>query len=144
MMTATVRGAAIACLILLMPLAAPSYAQETTGTILGALLDQTGAVLPNVKVVISSVDTGQIREVVTNHVGQYTVSLPVGNYEITFVLPDFRPFTARGISLHVNDRLQVNGRLIVGAIETLTVTAERLVQPTSTIRTLIQPNAVRE
>ena len=124
--------------------AVPTYAQETSGTILGALVDQTGGVLPGVKVVITSVDTGQIREVVTNNVGQYSASVPVGNYEISFLLPNFRPFTARGISLHVNDRLQVNGRLIVGAVETLTVTAERLVQPTSAVRHLIHRLAVQE
>ena len=145
MMFILVCRVAIACLMLLMPLAAPGYSQETTGTILGTLVDQTGAVLPAVKVVITSVDTGQVREVVTNNVGQYTASLPVGNYEISFLLPKFQPFTARRISLHVNDRLQVNGRLIVsGAVETLTVTAERLVQPTSAVQNLIQPLAVRE
>jgi Carboxypeptidase regulatory-like domain len=144
MMLAMVRRVVIASLMLLMPLAAPGYSQETTGTILGALVDQTGAVLRGVKVVIASVDTGQMREVVTNDAGQYTASLPVGNYEISFLLPNFQPFTARGISLHVNDRLQVNGKLVVGAVETLTVTAERLVQPTSTIGNLIQSVAVRE
>lgn len=142
MMLALVHRAAIACLMLL--LAGSGYAQETTGTILGALVDQTGAVLPGVKVVITSVDTGQTREVVTNSMGQYTASLPVGNYDISFLLRNFQPFTARGISLHVNDRLQVNGKLIIGAVETLTVTAERLVQPTSAVRNLIQPVAVRE
>ena len=99
---------AIVCLMLL-ALAAPGYPQETTGRILGALIDQTGGVLPGAKVVITSVDTGHTREVVTNDVGQYTVSLPIGNYEISFLLPNFQPFTARGISLHINDRLQVNG-----------------------------------
>src|SRR5215510_13420233 len=86
--------AAMACLMLLMLLAAPGYSQETTGTILGTLVDQTGAVLPAVKVVITSVDTRQVREVVTSKVGQYTASLPVGNYEISFLLPKFQPFTA--------------------------------------------------
>lgn len=143
-MLALVRRVGIACLMLLILLAAPGYSQETTGTILGALVDQTGGVLPDVKVVIASVDTGQMREVVTNNVGQYRANLPVGNYEITFVLPNFQPFTARGISLHVNDRLQVNGKLVIGAVETLTVTAERLVQPTSAVRNLIQPIALRE
>ena len=136
--------AMIASLMLLLPLGIHAYAQETTGTILGALVDQTGGVLPGVKVVITGVDTGQTREVVTNNVGQYTASLPIGRYEISFVLPKFQPFTARGISLHVNDRLQVNGRLLVGAVETMTVTAERLVQPTSDVRSLIQQVAVRE
>jgi hypothetical protein len=137
--------AAIAFLMLLMLSAAPGYSQETTGTILGTLVDQTGGVLPAVKVVITNVNTGQVREVVTNKVGQYTASLPVGNYEISFLLPKFQPFTARGISLHVNDRLQVNGKLNVsGVVETLTVTAERLVQPTPAVQYLIQPRAISE
>jgi hypothetical protein len=136
--------AVIACVMLLLPMAAPGYAQETTGTILGALVDQTGGVLPGVKVVITSVETGQTREVVTGNAGQYSANLPIGKYEISFQLPNFQPFTARGLSLHVNDRLQVNGRLRVGAIETMTVTAERLAQPTSAVRHLIQQAAVRE
>ena len=144
MMLAVIRQVVIVCLMLLVVLATPGYSQETTGTILGALVDQTGGVLTSVKVQITSVDTGQTREVVTNHVGQYTASLPVGNYEISFLLPNFQPFTARGISLHVNDRLQVNGKLMVGAVETMTVTAERLVQPTSAVQNLIKPVAVRE
>jgi hypothetical protein len=144
MMLALHRRVAIACLIVLMPVAVPVYAQETTGTILGALVDQTGGVLPGVTVTFINVDTGQRREVVTNAVGQYSASLRVGNYEISFLLPNFRPFTARGISLHVNDRLQVNGKLIVGAVETLTVSAERLTQPTPAVQTLIQQQAVRE
>jgi hypothetical protein len=129
---------------LLSCLVSSAVAQETTGTILGALVDQTGAVLPGVKIVIRAVDTGQIREVATNNAGQYSASLPIGNYEISFLLPNFQPFTARGISLHVNDRLQVNGKLIVGAVETLTVTAERLLQPTAAVRHLVQTVAVRE
>jgi len=129
--------------MLLMLFPAPGYSQETTGTILGTLVDQTGGVLPAVKVVITRVDTGQVREVVTNNVGQYTASLPIGNYEISFLLPKF--LALRGISLHVNDRLQVNGKLIVsGVVETLTVTAERLVQPTSAVQYLIQPLAISD
>src|SRR5687767_2054101 len=130
--------------MLVATLADAGYAQETTGTIFGALTDQTGAVLPGVRVVISSIATGQVREAVTNSTGQYAVSLPIGNYEISFLLPKFQPFTARGISLHVNDRVQVNGRLVVGAVETLTVTAERLVQPTSAVRHLVQQVAISE
>ena len=145
MMLASVRQVVIVCLMLLVLLAAPGYSQETTGTILGAVLDQTGAVLPGVRVGFTNVDTGQTREVVTNSVGQYSASLPIGNYEISFLLPKFfQPYTARGISLHVNDRLQVNGHLEVGAVETLTVTAERLVQPTSAVQYLVQPVAIRE
>ena len=141
---ASVRRVVIASSMLLMGLALPGYSQETTGTILGALVDQTGGVLPGVRVVITSVDTGRTRDVVTNAAGQYAANVPIGNYNISFVLPKFQPFTARGLALHVNDRLQVNGKLMVGAVETLTVTAERLAQPASAVRNLVQQVAIRE
>jgi hypothetical protein len=142
-MLTLVRRVSMVCLLLLPP-ASTASAQDTMGTILGTLADQTGAVLPGVKVVITNVNTGHVREVVTSAAGQYNASLPVGNYEVSFHLPNFQPFTARGITLHVNDRLQVNGELLVGAVDTLTVTAERLVQPVSAVRHLVQPAAVRE
>ena len=124
--------------------ASVASAQETKGTIFGTLIDQTGGVLPHVKVIITNVETGQARELVTNGAGEYTAILPIGNYEITFRLPNFQPYIARGISLHVNDRWRVNGKLEVGAVETLTVSAERLVQPTATVQYLIPRQTVRE
>jgi hypothetical protein len=136
--------AALATLVLLAAPVGAAHSQETTGTILGTLIDQTGGVLPGVKVVVTSVETGQARKVVTNGAGQYSVSLPVGTYEIGFFLPNFKPFTARGLALHVNDRLQVNGKLVVGAVETLQVTAERLVQPTATVQYLVSQTAIEE
>ena len=124
-MASTCRGAVWAVMLLLAT-ERSGLSQTTTGTIVGIIHDQTGGVLPGVRVVITGVDTGLTREVVTNAAGQYAANLPIGNYEISFVLPRFQPFTARGLALHVNDRLQVNGKLMVGAVETLTVTAERL------------------
>ncbi|HET7698353.1 MAG TPA: TonB-dependent receptor [Vicinamibacterales bacterium] len=143
MRLASIRRLLVVCATLLIATSA-GRAQETTGTILGGLTDQTGGVLPGVKVVITSVETGHARQVVTDGAGQYTASLPIGRYDISFVLREFQPFTARGISLHVNDRLQVNGRLTIGAIETMTVTAQHLVQPTSSVRHLIQPQAIQQ
>ena len=130
--------------LMLVSLAVPGYSQETTGTILGTLLDQTGGVLPGVKVTIVRTDTGQTRETVTNNVGQYSAALPIGNYEISFLLPNFQLYTAKGIALHVNDRLSINAKLDVGAVETLTVTAERLVQPTAAVQYPIARVAVSE
>src|SRR5688572_29992042 len=124
---------AVCAVVFLLATGRSGFSQTTTGTIVGTLHDQTGAVLPGVKVILTSSDTGRTNDIVTNSVGQYLVTLPIGNYEITFVLPNFQPFTTRGISLHLNDRLQVNAKLVVGAVETLTVTAERLVQPTSDV-----------
>ena len=131
-------------LLMTVPFAGLVRAQETTGTIYGRLTDQTGGVLPGVRILIVSVDTGQMHQTATNNVGTYTISLPIGRYEITFVLPNFQPYTTGGISLHVNDRLQIDGKLRIGVVETLTVTAQRLVQQTAAVQTLVPSVAIRE
>jgi carboxypeptidase family protein len=122
-------------------------AQETTGTITGTTTDQSGAVLPGVTVTVRNIDTGTQRSVVTNSEGIYTATLlPIGNYEVTFELSGFQRVTARGITLHVNDRQQIDGRLSVGGVaESVEVTAAReLVQPIAALQTTMAARQVNE
>ena len=122
-------------------------AQETTGTITGTATDQTGSVLPGVTVTAKNIDNGFQRSVVTGAEGVYNVLLlPIGAYEVTFELSGFQPVTVRGIHLHVNDRLQIDGRLTVGAVaESVEVTAAReLVQPVAALQTTMAARQVQE
>lgn len=52
-------------------LATPAAAQTVTGTIQGTVTDTTAAAVPGVSVTIRNVDTGLVREVVTNETGFY-------------------------------------------------------------------------
>ena len=62
-------------------------AQETTGTIIGAVSDQTGGVLPGTTIQIKHLQTGRIVEQVANEDGRYTAPLlQPGSYEVTFTL----------------------------------------------------------
>jgi hypothetical protein len=131
-------------LLMVTPFATAVRAQETTGTIFGTVRDQAGAVVPDAKVIITNVDTRQTREAVPNRVGQYTVALPVGTYEVRFLLPNSQPFIVNAVSVHVNDRWQIDGDLTIGLVETLNVTATRSVQRTSAVQGLIPPVAIRE
>jgi hypothetical protein len=122
-------------------------AQETTGTVTGTATDQTGAVLPGVTVTIKSTNTGFVRTAVTNEAGAYTASLlPVGPYEVTFELSGFQTVAVKNIVLHVNDRLQIDGKLGVGGVaEAVNVTATReLVQPVPQLQTTIDSRQVQE
>src|SRR5581483_11175632 len=66
-------------------------AQGTTGTILGTVKDQTGAVLPGVNITIKNVDTGISRSVTTGSRGEYRVpALNVGTYEVTAEMQGFQ------------------------------------------------------
>src|SRR5262245_36494216 len=105
--------------------AVTARAQETTGTITGAAKDQTGGVLPGVTVTVKFLQTGATQEFITNASGLYTAPLlQPGDYEVTFALSGFVSRTVKGIQLHVNDRLQVDGQLGVSNVsETVEVTA---------------------
>jgi hypothetical protein len=132
---------------MLVSFAPPAGAQETTGTIQGSVSDASGAVLPGATVVVKHVETGQSQEVTTNASGRYTVPfLRPGNYEVTFNMSGFQPVTTKGIELHVNDRLEVNGKMSVGGVtETIEVNAATsFVQPTAAVQSLIGPTQVQE
>jgi hypothetical protein len=140
-------GRALYVIALLASLAAPAAAQETTGTIQGLVTDQSGAVLPGATVVVKNVATGQTQEVTSNESGRYTVPyLRPGTYDVTFTLSGFQSTAAKGVELHVNDRLEVNGSLRVGALtDTVEVVGSTtLVQHTSQVQTLMGATQVEE
>ncbi len=122
--------------------------QETTASVTGTVMDQTGAVLPGVAVTARNTRTGWSKQVKTTATGRYTVPfLPVGDYEIAFGLAGFRPYAARGVTLHVNDRLTVNAVLSVAGREAaveVAVAPDGRVQATSAAQSLMGPLEVQE
>ena len=134
-------------MLLAAALGASASAQETTGTITGSTTDQTGGALPGVAVTIKNTDTGSARTVATNDAGFYTATLlPIGQYEVTFELQGFQSVTLRNVTLHVNDRLQLDTRLAVGGVaESVDVTAGRtLVQPIAALQSTMTSTQVKE
>ena len=66
-------------------------AQSFTGTLVGTVKDPTGAVLPGVSMKLARVDTGQVRNMITDERGDFTfVQLPVGTYQLEAELPGFK------------------------------------------------------
>lgn len=59
------------------------YAQGTTGSISGVVLDQTGAVVSGANIVVTSNDTGQQRNSNSNEDGSFSIpALPAGKYQV--------------------------------------------------------------
>lgn len=58
----------------------------------GVVKDNTGGVIPGVTVILTSTDTGQTRETLSDDGGYYAFNnLRVGNYEVKADLEGFQP-----------------------------------------------------
>lgn len=75
-------------------------AQVTTGTISGTVEDETGGVIPGADVVITHVETGRTRTVISHEAGHYEArNLRVGAYQVRGELFGFRAAVRTGINL---------------------------------------------
>jgi hypothetical protein len=101
-------------------------AQETRGSIVGRVTDQSGAVIPHATVVVTNKAMGTKNSLVTNEQGFYqAVFLTPGLYRIDVEVQGFKKYTRDDIEVRIADRLEVNIQLTVGApTETVTVTGE--------------------
>jgi Carboxypeptidase regulatory-like domain/TonB dependent receptor len=95
-------------------------AAQTTGTILGTVLDPSGAAVSNVTVKTENLRTGLIRTSVTTTEGGYLVpALPLGVYRLVVEEPGFKTFVQTGITLDVNQNARVDVSLQVGDVKEL-------------------------
>ena len=68
----------------------------TTGDISGVVTDPTGAVVPNVSVMLKNVDTGSSQSATTNSLGAYRFALlSPGNYSVSASASGFQSITRR-------------------------------------------------
>lgn len=95
-------------------IALPARAQDTA-TIVGTVMDATGAVIPGARITVSNPAKGFVREVQSNSAGEYTApKIPIGSYEIHAEAKGFRNLRQTGIQLAVGQTLRVDLRLQVG------------------------------
>jgi Carboxypeptidase regulatory-like domain len=109
-------------------------AQTATGQITGTVTDSSGAVLPNVKVTLTSQGTGLSRDTVTSGSGDYSFTLlPVGSYLVSAEQQGFSKALRSDIHLNVDQVQRVDMTLSVGATtETITVLANAVSVETET------------
>jgi hypothetical protein len=124
------------------------FAQADSGTIVGAVTDPTGAVVPGAIVTITNVATGLARNTTTNTSGQYRAdAFPTGPLTINVEQAGFQKLVQAGSTLTAADTLTVNLRLSVGNVqETMEVQSEAplLQSQTAAVSTLITNEQIVE
>jgi hypothetical protein len=102
--------------------ATAGFGQTTSGTIIGTLLDPTGAVVPQTQITLINVATSTKSETMTDSSGYYQFfSVPPGSYKITVKKTGFKQLSQGPFEVQVESSMRVNLNLEVGS-ETLTVT----------------------
>ncbi len=104
----------------------PGWSQESKGTILGRITDSSGLVVPAATIQVTNDATSLNSRSASNSDGNYVVPFLVpGTYTVTVEKTGFKRFVRDGIILNLNDRLEINIPLVLGAVsDTVTVTAE--------------------
>lgn len=112
------------CASLLMALL--TFAQTSTGTITGQVLDATGAVVPGARVRVTNAATNDERAVVTNSEGIYSLpSLPPGQYKLLVEKTGFAKTEVPEVIVNTAQVTTTNLSLQIGtATETVTISAE--------------------
>jgi len=126
-------GLWIAAVIILMTFRLPLWA-DVGGTILGAVTDSSGAVIPGAKVTLSNPNTGLQLTVETNASGSYEfLTVQVGSgYVVQVQANGFDTLSKSDITLLVNQKYTANFRMRVGGIsQKVNVSADAIQVETS-------------
>lgn len=118
--------------LLLMSSAAAFYslpstmiAQAVNGSMLGAITDQSKAVVPGATVTITEIGSGAVKTTKTNESGLFNFeALQPGTYRVAATLAGFKEARVEAVNLVVNSTTRVDLSLTVGGVnETVTVSA---------------------
>lgn len=115
------RSIYLLALLGLVPLA---VAQNPTASVVGRVVDATGAVIPGVAIKVTNVETNQNYSGLSNQVGDYTVPyLNPGKYTLEAQSQGFRVYKHAEFELEVGEARRLDFALELGATtETVTVT----------------------
>ena len=114
-------------------LAAPLFAQRTTGGLSGTVKDGSGAVLPGATVSVTGPNIVGAQTAITNEQGFYRIiNLPPGEYQVSFALTGFKTVNRKGVRVGLGQQIEENASLEVSQLqERSTVVAESAVVDTT-------------
>jgi hypothetical protein len=106
-------------------LTVPAFAQSNTGTLVGTVVDQQGAVVGGATVTVTDNGTGKQRTAESTSEGTFNVpQLEVAVYTVRVTAPGFKSFTATELKINVAQAYTLNVALEPGGLtENVTVVA---------------------
>ncbi len=113
----------ILSMLCLLVCAAPAAAQQTTATVVGNVVDSSGASVVGAAVKITNTATNTVRETVSDGAGVYTLpQLPAGKYNLSVEMPGFQGEKIDGIVLESSQTARQDFKISAGKVsETVTV-----------------------
>ena len=95
----------------------PVFGQLAQGELRGAIVDESGGVLPGVTVTATHVETGTSRTTATAANGTYLMpAMPLGTYKVTAELSGFSTTIREGFRLGVGEAVTINLTLKVASL----------------------------
>ena len=126
---------------LLLIMAAPGIAAAQDGALSGTATDTTGLVLPGVSVEARPAGDQTPRTAVTDGAGAFTIALPPGVYDVTFMLPGFSPAVRDAVEVGPASTVTVDVELAVQLEERVVVVGSRA-QPRSVTESRVPIDAI--
>jgi Carboxypeptidase regulatory-like domain len=125
-----------------------AFAQGTSATLTGTIVDPAGALLANTAVTLTNTGTNFSRTSQSNASGTYTLAdLPPGHYTLTVEQQGFKKYVQSGIELTVNEHATQNIALQVGdtavSVE-VTSNAELINTSSAEISSVVDATAVTQ
>src|SRR5436305_12612720 len=95
---------------------APAFAQQTTGSVTGRVVDQQGSAVPGATVTAKSPSTGFTRTEASDAEGLYRLAaLPVGIYEVTAELSGFQTVSKKDVEVNGSQIVAIDFQMKVAA-----------------------------
>ncbi len=122
--------------------------QVDTGTILGTVHDNTGAVIPGVAVTIRNAGTSFTQSTKTSSTGSYVFTpLRIGKYTVEVESPGFKKELRTGLELNIQQQLVADFSLSVGDVSTqveVTATAPILQTENGSVGQVIETQSIND
>ena len=97
--------------------AVPAFSQVDTGTVLGTIKDQSGAVVPGAKVTLTNEGTGLALTTTTTNDGSYIFTpIRIGTYSVEVEMSGFSKAIQSNVTVNVQQQVVVDLTLVPGAL----------------------------